>query len=258
MLFVLFWYCICAVILVISDTNIWQGNELEYRSNLKCTLSILKLCEILSWDLRISSKVAQSLESGGQNCKTKDSWEVCFDGTAVLYHIQFITNLATIKKSETITLHVLSSNHSLKSHAQEIPEKISLLSTSPEPGQNLKDASLHKKSGPLRFPGRSGRLRFLLLLKFGNCGNLWKWIGLDLRLSWPVARLSGSITNAQPSIGQLHFASNAIVMDLFVKGIQIKIYVFTTIDFVSLHCNYHRLSVEVQLLRRGYWNFDTF
>ena len=120
-------------------------------------------------------------------------------------------------------------------------KKISFLSTSPERGQNLKDASLHKKSGPLRFPGRSGRLRFLLLLKFGNCGNLWKWIGLDLRLSWPVARLSGSITNAQPSIGQLHFTSNAIVMDLFVKGIQIKIYVFTTIDFVSLHCNYHRL-----------------
>ena len=69
----------------------------------------------------------------------------------------------------------------------------------------------------IEVPGRSGRLRFLLLLKFGNCGNLWKWIGLDLRLSWPVARLSGSITNAQPSIGQLHFASNAIVMDLCRK-----------------------------------------
>ena len=42
--------------------------------------------------------------------------------------------------------------------------------------------------GPLRSPGRSGRVRFPLLLKFGNCGNLWKWIGLDLRLSWHPAQ----------------------------------------------------------------------
>ena len=44
---------------------------------------------------------------------------------------------------------------------------------------------------PLRDPGRSGWVRFLLLLKFGNCGNLWKWIGcLRLRLTWQQATSS--------------------------------------------------------------------
>ena len=171
--------------MVISDTNIWQANELEYRSNLKCTLSILKLCEILSWDLRISSKVAQSLESGGQNCKTKDSWEVCFDGTAVLYHIQFITNSTTIKKSETITLHVLSSNQFLKSHAQEIPEKnlfsvnLSRARTKFErckPAQEVWSIEVPRKKWPAPFS------------PFVEIWQLWKsvevdWPGLEIKLA---------------------------------------------------------------------------
>ena len=51
-----------------------------------------------------------------------------------------------------------------------------------------------RTGSPLRSPGRSGRVRFPLLLKFGNCGNLWKWIGLDLRLSWHPAKLPPTLS----------------------------------------------------------------
>ena len=75
-------------------------------------------------------------------------------------------------------------------HKDEIPRKCQL----PQPRQSLKDARLCKNWRSIEVPGRSGRVRFPLLLKFGNCGNLWKWIGLDLRLSWHPAKLPPTLS----------------------------------------------------------------
>ena len=184
-----------------------------------------------------SSKVGQMLKSGfGQNCKTKGSQEVHFDGTVLLHHIHFTNDFFFTQLSSTSVgwnlwdCVVLTTPIQCNMSIGKIPKgsllphefwRFSFLNPPP-----LGSGGFPKK---IKFPSRdilwemhacvrSGRplrsprkKRTGPFSPFVEIWQLWKsvevdWPGLEIKLA--SSPLSRSITNAPPcSIGQLHFDS---------------------------------------------------
>ena len=141
-----------------------------------------------------SWKVVDSVEvRQGENCKTKGCRQVHFDGTVVLHHPHFTNEWHSVQLAMVLCSHLCTFDITLNlgsNKSSDIVWKMKSLKKYQLPSRNKvwKMHACARSWGPLRSPGRSGRVRFPLLLKFGNCGNLWKWIGLDLRLSWHPAQ----------------------------------------------------------------------